>query len=58
MSVDLMTKVCYGLMAGVSTACFFVEVPIHLQIGVFSMCIIYIGSVLSVKLMIKRNILK
>lgn len=57
-SSDQLSKLAYGILIVMSVAAFIVPIPIHLNITVFSLTIIYIGCVKSVKLLIREKICK
>lgn len=48
----------YGILIVLSAAAFIFPIPIHVNITVFSLTIIYIGCVKSVKLLIREKICK
>ena len=56
MSSDLLVKGAYLLLLVISALLFFVTIPIQVNITLFSLAIIYIGSVKSVEMLIRTKI--
>ena len=57
-SSDLLTQFCYAVIFVMTALAFFVTVPITVNMAIFPLAIIYIGSVKSVMLLIREKISK
>ena len=56
MKSDLLVKLAYLILIVFSALAFFISIPVQINITVYSLAIIYIGSVKSVELMIRTKI--